>query len=151
MAWLFIIPWEKAGKGIPVGRQKGLGSDRSTSPGGWRRRLHGDKLKSKRACQAGTRKGLNFVIFAISPHLLLPSGITAQAVDFQLCFPRTLLGGGTGYDPAPRYTSGKPGQGASSPSSRLPAARGRQRALGEECHREDAFIRWFQSQALRLR
>lgn len=36
------------------------------------------------------------------------------------------------------------------PAAGLTAALGQQRALVEECHREDAFTRWLKSQAVRL-
>lgn len=138
---LFVILWEKAGKGISAGRKKFL-PGQPHSPGEWRCKCHGDKMESKWECQAESEEEIKYHKMPFPLRLLFASGITAEAADFQLCFPHTLLGSRMGADPAPRYTSGNPEQHPSAPSSQPACSTGTAVCAGEECHREDAFTRW---------
>lgn len=141
MSLLFVIPWEKAGKGISVGRQKFWGSDRTTSFtwGMETQTPWGQDGKQTGECQAENKEEIKYRKMPFPLHLLLPSEITAQVVDFSSVSVAPWWGVGLGLillSLPPLGTQTKV------PAVGLTAALGEQPVLVEECHREDAFTCW---------
>lgn len=84
MSPLFATLWEKAGKGISVGGQKFLGSDRTTSFT-WGLEMQtprGQDGKQAGDCQAENEEEIKYRKMQLPLHLLLPSETAAEVVGF---------------------------------------------------------------------
>lgn len=110
------------------------------SPGGWRCKLHGDKMESEQGnVRQKTRKRLNIVrchfpFICCSLQKLLPKWWISSSVSLA---PWWGVGSGLILLSLPPL-----GTQTKVPAVGLTAALGQQPVLVEECHREDAFTRW---------